>query len=164
MNHRRKLTLRTCFLAFFSRVIRYCSYRQHNPHRNKPPCYDKFTGPIALKVSLLSGKCRFHLEKTLFFVLFSHFFHPLKRALSGLGMGLQPLVVNDQTAAFPMQELDRGPLTVQKNEHVATQRVSPHLGTDHTGQGVKTLPHVGGTCAQVILQAVGQGEHRLTTS
>jgi len=25
MNHRRKLTLHTCFLAFFSRVIRYCS-------------------------------------------------------------------------------------------------------------------------------------------
>jgi len=54
MNHRLKLTLSTCFLVFFGRIIQHFSYRQHNPHRNKPPCYHKFTGLIALKVHRIS--------------------------------------------------------------------------------------------------------------
>lgn len=73
--------------------------------------------------------------------------------------GLQTLVVDHQTATFPVKDLNRVPGAINEDKDFTTQWVATHLGTDHTGQSIKTLAHVGRTGKQVILQVAGQGKH-----
>jgi len=73
--------------------------------------------------------------------------------------GFQTLVIDDQPTTLPVKDLYRVPRAVHEDENLTAQRVAPHLGTDHTGQGVKALAHIGRAGEQVILKVTGQGEH-----
>lgn len=46
--------------------------------------------------------------------------------------GLKTLVIDDQTATFPMKDLDRVPPAVHEDEHFSAQWITPHLRADNT--------------------------------
>jgi len=65
-------------------------------------------------------------------------------------------VINNQSAAFHVQDLHARAVSVNKNENIAVLHIAPHLVGHHTAEGVETATHVGGMGIQVVVHRRGQ--------
>lgn len=73
--------------------------------------------------------------------------------------GFQLHVINDQPAAFHVQDLHARARAVDENEHLTVLNVAMHQVGHHAAQGIKTLSHIRGIRIQVVAHRGGQVEH-----
>lgn len=76
------------------------------------------------------------------------------------GSFLQSLVVEDQSAVLPMQQLQMSSSPVKEDEHLATERVSLQLIAHNTTEGIKALAHIRRLTVEQISVGGRQREHQ----
>ena len=68
------------------------------------------------------------------------------------GAAFQSLIVENKPAILPVEQLHMVPSFVDKDEHLARQRIALHPVPDQPAQAVKPHPHIGGRIVQIIVQ------------
>lgn len=73
----------------------------------------------------------------------------------------QPLVIQDEPAELPAQQLHPVARSIDEHKYLSRQRITPHARLYHLAKDVKTLTHIRWLIVQVIMQGLRQGKHNL---
>lgn len=71
----------------------------------------------------------------------------------------QAFVIQHKTTGLPVQELEMGAVSVQKNKYIPTGRFPAQFVLDQTAQAIERFAHVAGPWVKIVGVVRAQGKH-----